>query len=183
MKKKRIRVRRAPRSETFGVQTFCKQDGFTTIGAACAILLTCALIFGCLWVARSESQGAGVQSVADAAALAAENEVAEFAIAVRVADATLLTLSLTGLSLLGVGSVCCCFPPSAAAGTRFIDAGKTILEKRDSVAKAEHKALNAAQDEPERNGSNAGPTCYPGKRSGTGRHGNRVCGTGSRKWP
>lgn len=144
MKKKRIH--QVQRSESFGVQTFCGRDGFTTVGAACAILLTCALIFGCLWVARSESQASGVQSVADAAALAAENEVAEFAIAVRVADATLLTLSLTGLSLLGVGSVCCCFPPAAAAGTRLIDAGKAILEKRDSVAKAEHKALNAAQD-------------------------------------
>lgn len=144
MKRRRVSLLR--KGEGFGVQAFCEQGGFTTIGAACAILVTCALIFGCLWVARSESQAAGVQAVADAAALAAENEVAEFAIAVRVADATLLTLSLTGLSLMGAGSVCCCFPPSAAVGTRLIDAGKAILQKRDSVAKAEHKALNAAQD-------------------------------------
>lgn len=130
----------------FGVQTFCGQGGFTTVGAACAILVTCALVMGCLWAANSTSRAAGVQSAADAAALAAENEVAEFVIAVRVADATLLTMSLTGLSLVGAGAVCCCFPPAAAAGTRLMDVGKAILQKRDSVAQAEHKALNAAQD-------------------------------------
>ena len=85
---------------------FVQRDGFTTVGAACAILVSCSLVFACIWTVRSYSRASGVQAVADAAVLAAENEVAEFVIAVRVADATLLTLSLTGLALFGVGSVC-----------------------------------------------------------------------------
>ncbi len=47
------------------------------------------------------SASADIQNVADAAALAAENEVAEFMIAVRVCDAVVLSLSLTGLASYG----------------------------------------------------------------------------------
>ena len=125
---------------------FADRRGFTTVGAAIAILLSCTLVFFCLWSARAASRAAGVQAAVDAAALAAENEVAEFVLSVRVADATLLTMSLTGLSLLGAGAACCCVPGAAAAGGKLIDAGKAILDKRDDVAAAAERALNAAQD-------------------------------------
>ena len=73
---------------------FCNESGFTTLGTALAILLSCSLLFFGLWTSRSLSRAAGVQAVADSCALAAENEVSEFVLAVRAADATLLTLSL-----------------------------------------------------------------------------------------
>ena len=124
---------------------FRNESGFTTLGAALAILLSCSLLFFGLWTSRSLSRAAGVQAVADSCALAAENEVSEFVLAVRAADATLLTLSLTGISLLGVGTVCCCVPGTQAAGLKFLDAGRAVLDKREDVARAEEAALNAAQ--------------------------------------
>lgn len=124
---------------------FRNESGFTTLGAALAILLSCSLLFFGLWTSRSLSRAAGVQAVADSCALAAENEVSEFVLAVRAADATLLTLSLTGISLLGVGTVCCCVPGAQAAGLKFLDAGRAVLDKREDVARAEEAALNAAQ--------------------------------------
>ena len=124
---------------------FRDESGFTTLGAALAILLSCSLLFFGLWTSRSLSRAAGVQAVADSCALAAENEVSEFVLAVRAADATLLTLSLTGISLLGVGTVCCCVPGAQAAGLKFLDAGRAVLDKREDVARAEEAALNAAQ--------------------------------------
>lgn len=139
-------VSRKAASSYGGIDAFRGRDGFTTFGAACAILVACSLAFACVWVARSQSRAAGVQAVADAAALAAENEVAEFVIAVRVADATLLSMSLTGLSLVGVGVACCCAPPTAAVGKGLIETGKNILVKRDDVARAAEKALSAAQE-------------------------------------
>ena len=135
-----------PRRVECFTDIFVNRQGFTTVGAAIAILLSCILAFFCLWASRAQSQAAGVQAACDAAALAAENEVAEFVLSVRVADATLLTMSLTGLAALGVGTVCCCVPAAASAGAKFLDAGKAILEKRDDVARAEKKVLDAAQD-------------------------------------
>lgn len=136
----------APRRAACPTDLFVDGRGFTTVGAAIAILLSCILAFFCLWAARAQSQAAGVQAACDAAALAAQNEVAEFVLSVRVADATLLTMSLTGLAALGVGTVCCCVPAAAPTGAKLLDAGKAILEKRDDVARTEKRALDAAQD-------------------------------------
>ncbi len=135
-----------PRRARCMTDLFVDARGFTTVGAAIAILLSCTLAFFCLWAARVQSQAAGVQAACDAAALAAQNEVAEFVLSVRVADATLLTMSLTGLAALGVGTVCCCVPAAAPAGAKLLDAGKAILEKRDDVARVEKRALDAAQE-------------------------------------
>ena len=143
MTKGRVKAGEARRYPT---EWFRDESGYTTLGAACAILAACSLAFFCAWFSRSYSRAAGVQAVADAAALAAENEVAEFVIAVRVADATLLSMSLTGLSLVGVGTICCCVPPTASAGKTLIDTGTRILEKRDDVAEAARKTLSAMQD-------------------------------------
>ena len=134
----------ACREWVIGVESFRNRDGYTTLGAACAILLSCALIFGGVWAARSLSRAQGVQSVADSAALAAANEVAEFVIAVRVADATLLTMSLTGLGLLGVGAVCCCVPQASTIGERMIEAGRQVLDARDDYAQTQIEVLSAA---------------------------------------
>ena len=129
-----------------GIELFRDSRGFTTVGAACAILVSCALVFACAWGVRSYSRASGVQTVADAAALAAQTEVSEFLIAVRVADATLFTLSLTSIALLGVGAVCCCVPPLAASGAKMIETANGLLQRRDAMAASFEKSLNALQD-------------------------------------
>lgn len=137
---------RKPREVHCATDVFVGRDGFTTVGAAVAILLSCSLAFFCLWSARTQARAAGIQAACDVAALAAQNEIAEFVLAVRVADATLLSMSLTGLAALGVGTVCCCVPAAAPTGMKLIDAGRSIVAKRDDMAVAEQRALNAAQD-------------------------------------
>lgn len=134
------------RKKRYATEWFSDKEGFTTFGSACAILAACALAFACVWTARSMSRAAGVQAVADAAALAAQNEVAEFVIAVRVADASLLSMSLTGLALVGTGTACCCVPASAAVGKSLIDVGKGILTKRNDLARAAEKTLSTMQE-------------------------------------
>ena len=74
------------------------KDGFSTLGMVVALLVTLSLLFSAARVYRVSSASADIQNVADAAALAAENEVAEFMIVVRVCDAVVLSLSLTGLA-------------------------------------------------------------------------------------
>lgn len=136
----------AEKKRRFVTDGFARRDGFTTFGTAVALLTACALAFACAWTVRNQSRAAGVQATADAAALAAQNEVAEFVIAVRMADSALLSMSLTGLSLVGVGTACCCAPPTAASGKALIGTGKRILEKRDEMARTAKELLSAAQD-------------------------------------
>ena len=96
-----LRRRAVQAREPFAL--FRDEAGFTTAGVACALLVTLALVFTSAQVYRVSSASADVQNVADAAALAAENEVAEFMIAVRVCDAVVLSLSLTGAATAGLG--------------------------------------------------------------------------------
>ncbi len=122
------------------------QDGFTAAGSAVALLVACALIFSSVQVYRVQSAAGKTQHVADAVALAAENEVASFMVAVRVCDASLLTMTMSGLTLLAVGTACLCAPPAAAIGRQCIDAGRKILDARDSAAEKMVTGLNAMQD-------------------------------------
>ncbi|VEH01943.1 Uncharacterised protein [Slackia heliotrinireducens] len=141
------RVSQSRRSVRLGCWTdaFFDERGFSTAGTAVAILLSCSLVCFSAWAVQSQSRATKVQSVADAAALAAEAEVAEFMISVKVADATLLTISLTGLTLLGVGIVCCCVPPIAGVGDSLIEAGEKVLEKRKVFAEKSAQVLNLEQ--------------------------------------
>lgn len=125
---------------------FMGRDGFTTFGTAVALLTACALAFACVWTVRNQSRATGVQATADAAALAAQNEVAEFVIAVRAADSALLSMSLTGLALVGVGTACCCVPSGQAAGKALMETGKKLLDKRDEMARTAKELLSSAQD-------------------------------------
>ena len=65
----------------------CDEEGLTTAGMAVALLLVLALVFSSAQVYRVNAAAADIQEVADAAALAAENPVAEFMVAVRLCDA------------------------------------------------------------------------------------------------
>lgn len=113
---------------------FRDERGFTSVGMALALLITLSLVFSAAQVYRVRSASADVQAVADAAALAAENEVAEFMIAVRVCDAVVLSLSLTGLTVTGLGVAALCTPATAPLSETLLEAGRDILRARDSFA-------------------------------------------------
>ena len=79
-----------------GRSIFRDEEGSTTAGMAVALLVTLSLLFSAAQVYRIHAAGAEVQEVADAAACAALNPVAEFMVAVRVADAAQAVLALNG---------------------------------------------------------------------------------------
>ncbi len=122
------------------------EGGFTAAGSAVAVLLACALVFSSIQVYRVQSAAGKTQHVADAAALAAENEVASFVVAVRICDACLLTMTMSGLTVLAVGTACLCAPPAAGIGRQCVDAGRKILDARDAAAEKMVASLNAMQD-------------------------------------
>lgn len=124
---------------------FHEEEGFSTVGMAVALLVTLSLIFSAAQVYRVNSVSADIQNVADAAALAAENEVAEFMVAVRVCDAVVLSLSLTGLTAYGLGVVALCVPPAASVGERLIELGGKIMDARDEFAEKAADGLNQMQ--------------------------------------
>lgn len=74
------------------------EEGLTTAGMAVALLVSLSLLFSATQVYRINTLSAEVQEVADAAALAAENQVAEFMIAVRVVDGAVLSMTLLGIT-------------------------------------------------------------------------------------
>ncbi len=125
---------------------FANEDGFTTVGTVVALLVTLALLFSAAQLYRIGSLSADVQDVADAAALAAENEVAEFMVAVQVCDALVLSASLLSLTLSALGVVAACVPPAAALSTKLLDMGKKVMDARDSFAEKAEAGLNKLQE-------------------------------------
>ncbi len=120
-------------------------EGLTTAGMALSLLLTLALVFSAAQAWRIQSAASEVQNVADAAALAAQNEVAEFMIVVRVCDAVVLTLSLTSLAASGLGLVACCIPGGAGVGQTLLSAARSVSEARATFASRATSALNRLQ--------------------------------------
>ncbi|MFR1167374.1 MAG: molybdenum cofactor biosynthesis enzyme, partial [Adlercreutzia equolifaciens] len=94
---------------------------------AVALLVTLSLLFSAAQVYRIHAAGSEVQEVADAAACAALNPVAEFMVAVRVADAAVLSLTLLGDIAYGAGVVALCVPPAAELGSQLVSAGQKVL--------------------------------------------------------
>ncbi|MEE0705499.1 MAG: molybdenum cofactor biosynthesis enzyme [Adlercreutzia sp.] len=124
---------------------FRDERGFTTAGMAVALLVALALLFSTAQVYRVNSQASEIQNVADAVALAAENEVGEFMIAVRLCDSVVLSMSLLGVSCYGLGVVALCVPPTAEVGATLIEAGAKTLKARDGFAERAAQGLNQLQ--------------------------------------
>ncbi|MEG2932196.1 MAG: molybdenum cofactor biosynthesis enzyme [Gordonibacter sp.] len=124
---------------------FKDEEGFTTAGVALALLITLSLIFTSGQVYRVGSASADVQNVADATALAAQNEVAEFMIVVRACDAVVLSLSLTGIVATGLGVAALCTPATAAASETLLKAGREVMRARDAFADKAAAGLNHLQ--------------------------------------
>lgn len=124
---------------------FKNEDGFTTLSVVVSLLLTLSLIFSTAQVYRISSASADIQSVADSSVQAAENEVAEFMILVRVADSAILSLSLGGIVAAALGVVAMCTPVTAAASDVLLEASSKMFEARDKFADKSSKALNEMQ--------------------------------------
>ncbi len=120
-------------------------QGFSTLYMAIALLLTLSLIFTTAQVYRVTSASADIQEVADATALAAANEVAEFMIAAYVCDAVVLSLTLTGITAIGLGVVALCTPFTASLGERLISLSSTVFDARDSFSSQASNTLNTLQ--------------------------------------
>lgn len=128
-----------------GRDVFHAEEGFSTVGMVFALLLTLSLVFTAAQVYRLESTSSHVQNVADAAALAAENEVAEFYIVVRLCDAVVLTLSLTGIATMGLGVAALCVPATASLASSLIDLSSKMIDARDAFAVRAASGLNKVQ--------------------------------------
>lgn len=124
---------------------FRDEEGITTIGMSVSIFLCIALIFTSAQLYRISSASAEIQEVADASALAADNEVAEFVAAVNVCDAGVLSLTLLSGTLFALGVVAACIPPTAALSEKLIEAADKTTDRRDSFYNGAVKGLNALQ--------------------------------------
>jgi hypothetical protein len=141
-----LRIHHVRHRESLRGRAFHEDDGgFTTVGMVLAMLLTLSLVFSAAQVYRVQSVAADVQNVADAAALAAENQVASFYVVAQTCDAIVLSLSLTGIAVTAVGVVCLCIPPTAELSAKFIESGQKVFEARDKFARNAASGLDKLQ--------------------------------------
>jgi len=125
---------------------FADEHGFTTTSMVLSLLITLSLLFTAAQVYRIQSASAEVQDIADAAALSAETQVAEFMLIARFCDAVVLSLSLTGLAVCGLGIAALCTPVTAELSEALLNAGKKLIQMRDSFAQRATKALEKLQE-------------------------------------
>lgn len=125
---------------------FRDDEGITTVSMAVAIFVSIALLFTGAQVYQVESASAEIQEVADACALAAENEVAEFVTAANACDAALLSMTLLAGTLYGVGLVAACVPPAAAISEKLIELAGRVMDGRERAYEGMTRKLNAIQD-------------------------------------
>lgn len=128
------------------MRPFRDEQGFTTTSMVLSMLVTLALLFSAAQVYRVSSASAEVQDVADAAALAAEGQVAEFMIVARYCDAIVLSLTLTGAVATGLGIAALCTPATAELSAALINAGRNLFKMRNDFADRASAALNKLQE-------------------------------------
>lgn len=124
---------------------FEDDGGFTTVGMVLAMLLTLSLLFSTAQVYRIQTSSAQVQNVADVSALAAQNTVAEFYVVAAVCDAIVLSFTIAGVAVTGVGLVALCVPPLSGLGANLTQAGRTVFESRDAFVEKATKGLDSLQ--------------------------------------
>ena len=127
------------------VKSLGNEDGMTTTGMAIALLLTISLVLSSAQIYRIGSASAEIQEVADACALAAQNEVAEYLVAVRVCDALVLSMNLLGTTLHGVGAAAACVPATQALSANLLNMGKQVFSARDAFSQRATEGLNQLQ--------------------------------------
>lgn len=127
-------------------RAFFEDDGgFSTAGMVLALLVTLSLLFCSAQVYRVQSAAADIQNVADAAALAADNQVASFYIVAQVCDAAALSMGLTATVVAGAGIVALCIPFFEAGGAKMLDASRSIFQARSKFVKRAAEGLERLQ--------------------------------------
>lgn len=121
------------------------EDGITTVSMAICIFLSLALMFSAGQLYKVSSASTEVQDVADAAALAAENEVAHFMVAAQTCDAVVLTMTLTAGITYGLGIVAACVPLVHGISAKLIELGTKVVKARGKFADAASEGLNNLQ--------------------------------------
>lgn len=124
---------------------FRDEDGITTVSMAICIFLSLALIFSSGQLYKLSSASSEVQDVADAAALAAENEVAHFMVVAQTCDAAILSMTLLACVVYGVGVVAACVPFAQSFSVKLIDLGTKTVKARNGFADKAAKGLNLLQ--------------------------------------
>ena len=124
---------------------FRDEHGFTTTSMVLSLLVTLSLLFVTAQVYRVNSAAAEVQDVADSAALAAENQVAEFMLVARFCDGVVLSLSLTAIVTTGLGIAALCTPVTAPASEALLKAARHLFDARDSFSNRATSALDKLQ--------------------------------------
>lgn len=125
-----------------GIDMFIDDEGgYTTVAVACALLGSLALVFALAQGIWTTSRNADIQAVADASALSAEQTTKAFTTCAQVVDATVLSLGLTGVFVLGAGVITSLVPGFGGVGLKMVDAGKNILDSRDTFAQTSAKGL------------------------------------------
>ncbi len=135
----------APPCDCAPSSTFRDDRGVTTVGMAIALFISIALIFSGAQLYRMHSASAEIQEVADACALAAENEVAGLLAVANTCDAVCLSLTLLAVTLYGIGVVAACIPSAQAVSARLIDAANKTVEARARFYEQACTGLDAAQ--------------------------------------
>ena len=125
---------------------FRDENGFTSTSMAISLLISLSLVFTAAQVYRINSASAEVQEIADAAALSAQTQVAEFMVVARFCDAVVLSLSLTGIASFGLGIAALCTPATAAASKELIEAGEKLISARNQFADRAKVALSKLQE-------------------------------------
>ena len=121
------------------------EGGFSSVGVVIALTLVVALIFSSAQVYWINSRSGDIQFAADAGALAAENVVAEYYTVARCADAVVLTMTLFGMLVMGVGIVVSCIPYCQEAGAELMEFANDVFDTRDTIAKTSSAALTELQ--------------------------------------
>lgn len=124
---------------------FWDEEGFSTIGVVLALLISLSLLFSAARIYEINTQCAAIQEVADAAALSAENVIAQYYTVAYVCDALLLSMSLGSVAIAGVGLVALCVPSLQSQGMTCLEYSKKLRDARNSFSEQAKRGLERLQ--------------------------------------
>lgn len=128
-----------------GLGLFADERGYTSLAVITALLASVAMVFCMATVEWTMARSADVQDVADAAALAGSNVVANFCVASQAIDACATSLSLVGVTLAGSGLVMSAIPGGQEAANRTIREAESVIEARNRFARSAAEGLRRAE--------------------------------------
>lgn len=129
----------------WGIGLFVRNGGYTTVATAVALLVSVTLVFCVASVGWVLSRAADVQEVADVAALAGSNAVASYCTVAQVVDASVLSMGLAGMAVLGAGLVLAAVPGAQGASNQALHMGKNMLDARNTFARNAVRGLRVLE--------------------------------------